>query len=109
MLVHVPIRLPSLANARLSWRRVATLKKKQREAVATCLIGVAVPVPPLTITITRVGPKHMDDDNLASACKYVRDAIAAKIGVDDGSPLYTWLYQQRIGQYGVDVEITRRS
>ncbi len=63
---------------------------------------------PITVIITRIGPQKMDDDNLAVACKYVRDQIAAVVGVDDGSPLYTWRYAQRRGKYGVDVEITPR-
>lgn len=57
------------------------------------------------MTITRVSPRKLDDDNLQSACKYVRDQIADLIGVDDGSPLYTWRYSQRAGKCSVDVEI----
>ena len=70
--------------------------------------GQQIPTVPLLVTITRVGPRRLDDDNLAAACKYVRDQIAAVIGIDDGSPLYTWRYEQRVGgrkEYGVDVEI----
>lgn len=106
----VPIRLPSLANTRMYWRRMASLKKKQKEATAACIKNagpIALPMP-LLVTITRVGPRKLDDDNLASACKYVRDQIAAAVGVDDGSPLYTWRYEQKIGKYSVEVEITER-
>ena len=42
---------------------------------------------------------------------WIRDQIAANVGVDDGSPLYTWRYEQRVEKgerYGVDVEITTR-
>ncbi len=107
----VPIRLPSLANTRLHWRAMASLKKKQKAAVRVVMHGLALPPPPLTVTITRVGPGKLDDDNLAGAAKYVRDQIAAAVGVDDGSPLYTWRYGQRTGragEYGVEVEITKR-
>ncbi len=91
---------------------MAAHKKRQKKATQMCLWAAKVleivPKPPIIITITRVGPRRLDDDNLASACKYVRDAIAADVGVDDGSPLYTWQYRQHIGKYGVDVEIKSR-
>jgi hypothetical protein len=87
---------------------MAALKKKQREATAYCMVGKVIPPPPHIITITRVGPHNLDDDNLASACKYIRDQIAEVVGVDDGSDQYTWRYEQKIGKYGVDVEITTR-
>ena len=110
MKFHIPIKLPSLANMRLDWRKMAELKKKQKHATKLCLLAANVPIPhpPLTITITRIGPRKLDDDNLASACKYVRDQIAASVGVDDGSSQYVWRYKQKIGAYGVDVEITPR-
>lgn len=112
MKFHVPIRLPSLTNVRMHWR--ALLKMKQSQKLATfCAIQQIggrkrIPRPPLIVTITRIGPRKLDDDNLPAACKYVRDQIAHEIGVDDGSPLYTWQYLQRKGKYGVDVEITPR-
>src|SRR5437870_475420 len=100
MKFHIPIKLPSLANSRLHWRRMASLKKRQRAAVMYCMAGLKLPAPPLVVTITRIGPRKLDDDNLQSACKYVRDEIAAVVGVDDGSPLYTWRYVQRIERGG---------
>ena len=109
MKFHIPIRLPSLSNTRLDWRAMATLKRKQKAATSICMkFAEKCPAPPLTVTITRVGPRRLDDDNLAAAAKYVRDQIAAIVGVDDGSPLYTWVYRQQIGEYGVDVEVTAR-
>jgi len=107
---HIPIRLPSLANTRMHWRAMASLKKKQRVATAICIRPLIdeMPLPPLFVTITRIGPRKLDDDNLAAACKYVRDQIAATVGVDDGSSQYTWRYEQRRGHYGVDVEIVSR-
>ncbi len=108
MRFSIPIELPSLANVRLHWRAMDALKKKQKLATKLCMRDVKLPAPPLLVTITRVGPRKLDDDNLASACKYVRDAIAKVVGIDDGSDLYTWRYAQRTGTYGVDVEITQR-
>lgn len=108
MRFHVPIRLPSLANTRLHWRGMARLKKEQRQVTLCSMIGIPIPPGPHVVTITRSGPRKLDDDNLAGACKYVRDQIAEVLGVDDGSPLFTWRYEQQIGKYGVDVEIVAR-
>ncbi len=64
---------------------------------------------PIVVTLTRIGKRRLDDDNLAASFKYVRDQIAHMIGTDDGSPLYTWVYKQQIGKvYGVEVEILPR-
>lgn len=111
MRFHIPIELPSLPNARLHWTRLLRLKAKQRRATRRSMSGKPIPPLPLTIILTRVGPRKLDDDNLQGACKYVRDQIAETIGVDDGSPLYTWKYDQRIGTgepYGLEVEIQPR-
>ena len=110
MRFHIPICLPSLANARLCWRSMVKIKRQQRLATKLCMATVeeSLPPPPLIIIITKIGPRRLDDDNLAAACKYVRDQIAAAVGVDDGSDQYTWKYEQRTGQYGVDVEIISR-
>ncbi len=108
----IPIRLPSLLNTRMNWRALSSLKKKQKTATAVCIKkakeSARIPDIPLLVTITRVGPRKLDDDNLSGSCKYVRDQIAAAVGVDDGSSLYTWRYEQRIGKYSVEVEITER-
>lgn len=84
------------------------IKTKQKKAVAQKMKGLEIPPMPLFVSLVRIGPVRLDDDNLRAACKYVRDEIARIVGVDDGSPLYTWDYKQRIGKYGVDVEIVTR-
>lgn len=106
---HIPIRLPSLANSRIHWRAMDKLKRSQREAVFYAMYGLELPPLPVVVTITRSGPQTLDDDNLQSACKYVRDQIAAAFKEDDGSAAYTWRYAQRKSKaYGVDVEIMKR-
>jgi hypothetical protein len=91
----------------MNWRLMSRVKISQRDAVAWCLVGKKVPAAPVVVTITRIGPRKLDSDNLASACKYVRDAVAIAVGEDDGSDLYTWVYKQQTGKiYGVDIEIT---
>lgn len=109
MQYSIPIKLPSLANLRVHWRKMARLKKQQRLAVWMCMREAKFPPGPLRVTITRIGPRKLDDDNLASACKYVRDQIANMVGVDDGDSYYEWCYRQRIGRYTVEIDIEERS
>ena len=105
----VPIKLPSLPNMRLHWRALAKLKKEQRAATAAAMNGLELPPLPLVVTITRVGSRKLDSDNLAASAKYVRDQIADRVGEDDGSDMYTWNYAQERGkEYCVLVEIVTR-
>jgi hypothetical protein len=108
MKLLIPLRLPSLSNVRLHWRAMSSLKKKQKRVTRLVLSRVIMPPCPLTITITRIGPMKLDGDNLQASCKYVRDEIARAVGVDDGSDVYTWNYEQRIGTYGVEVLVETR-
>lgn len=62
---------------------------------------------PVTITLTRLGPRVMDHMNVVAAMKYVVDSLADRFGVDDGSPLFHWQYaQEKSPAYGVRIEIT---
>lgn len=109
MKFSIPIKLPSLANQRMHWRAMVGQKLFQRAMTKCAMRFLTIPIPPIVVTITRIGPRSLDGDNLQGACKYVRDEIARAVGVDDGSPLYTWRYEQRKDKgYGVDVEIVSR-
>jgi hypothetical protein len=48
-----------------------------------------------------------DDDNLQFGCKWLRDAIATSLGIDDGDKRFRWQYQQlkTDGPEGVSVTI----
>lgn len=59
----------------------------------------------LIVTLTRVGPRTLDTDNLAGALKGVRDGVADALGIDDGDPRITWCYDQRKGTYGVQIDV----
>jgi hypothetical protein len=110
MNVYIPLRLPSLLNSRMHWRALARIKKQQRDAVAMAL-SVRKPLPPLpaTVTFTRIGKRMLDSDNLQGAFKAARDQVADMMGVDDGSPLWEWRYEQRTGkEYGIEIEIEPR-
>lgn len=82
-------------NWRTTWGHRAAIASRARLAVRN-----AAPDAPqwrhYTITITRIGANRLDDDNLISACKPVRDEVAQWLGVDDGSPRMQWCYEQRV-------------
>lgn len=109
MLVTIPMKLLSLTNCRLHWRAMDRLKKQQKACVRVSMVGLSYPKLPVIVTMTRTGPRKLDDDNLAAAFKYVRDTIAAWYMEDDGSLLYTWKYQQRKSkEYSIEIEIEKR-
>ena len=63
---------------------------------------------PLTVTLTRIATRNLDDDNLQSGCKAARDGVADWLGLDDADKRITWLYAQAKGkakEYGLMVEI----
>ena len=103
------VKLVSEANTRGHWRQRAARAKLQR-ACAKSALGhdIKGPPPPYVITITRIGPRKLDSDNLAGSAKAVRDGVADWLRIDDGSPLLTWRYEQRSegrGVYGAEIVI----
>ncbi len=96
--VIVPIRILSEANGREHWRAKAKRTGRHRGWAHTSLIGQPKPAPPLVITLTRIAPRTLDDDNLASGFKAARDGVADWLGIDDGDKRLTWCYEQRRGE-----------
>ena len=103
----IPIKSVSVANLRMHWAVKAKLAKAHRTAARAAMGRVApiAPSAPLTVVLTRLGPRTLDGDNLQSALKAVRDGIADWLGVDDGHAGLDWQYRQRKGPYGVEVEV----
>jgi hypothetical protein len=68
---------------------------------------------PLTVTLTRISPRALDPgDNLPSALKACRDAVAAFLGIDDRHPRVQWDYAQRRGavrEQAIAITFTRRT
>ena len=108
--VSIEMALPSLANCRMKWQKLMRIKNEQKKRVARALELVApLPLFPVTVTITRVGPRQMDYDNLVSSIKYVRDQVAEMIEVDDGDIGYQWVYCQELRKkYLVTIHIESR-
>ena len=91
----IPMELPSLANTRGHWSKKARLVKSHRD-----LARLIVPwhPTPCTVTLTRIAPRALDDDNLVAAFKGIRDGIADKFGIDDRDPRVVWKYAQERGR-----------
>lgn len=102
--IEIPIALPSVSNLREHWAAKARRVKSQRKAtrwrlVAGLISALVDPTTrtPVAVTLTRVSPRKLDDDNLCGAFKAVRDEVAAYFGVDDADPRLTWRYAQAKG------------
>lgn len=106
----IPMRLVSEANARGRWFEAALRTREHRRLVDLHLRTIAPPAPgePLVITLERVAPLPLDDDNLARALKGPRDQVACwarpkrdtkgrRIG-DDRDPSLLWRCVQRRGR-----------
>ena len=112
--VLLPIRTWSEANLREHWAQRARRARKQRLA-ARLLVRAADNMEDasssstqITIILTRIAPRRLDSDNLASSLKAVRDGVADALGIDDGSERIDWRYAQRKGkprEYAILVEI----
>lgn len=103
----IPLKATGSQNARQHWAVKARQVKKERSAamLATARLPALVR-PALVVTLTRVGPRLLDaEDNLTATLKAVRDGVAARLKVDDASPLIRWEYRQEKGEYAVRVEV----
>lgn len=89
-------------------RRVKQHREMARKECSTAErdFGRAMKLP-VSVKLTRVGPRKLDGDNLQSSCKALRDGIADWLGVDDGDDSkVSWEYAQRVGKpAGVEVEV----
>lgn len=109
------LHLLSEANERGQWYAGARRTKEHRRVVRFVLR--TIPVPPrdrlLVITVVRVSPQPLDDDNLARALKGPRDEIAVwanprvdkrgRIVGDDRDPRITWQVAQERGPYALRI------
>lgn len=92
-------------------QRASKAKAERRDMRLACLAGLnrATPKPPFRITLTRIAPRKLDDDNLRGGLKHVRDGVADALKIDDReSPMLSWDYAQERGrpkEYGLRIEI----
>lgn len=91
VLVFLPLETVSEMNRRDHWSvRHRRLKAHRDAAWLLCLPHRL----PCVVTLTRVGGRSLDTDNLTSALKGVRDGVADRLGVDDADPRVEWRYAQ---------------
>ena len=109
--VEVPIATKNPTNVREHWAVRAKRVKKQRQATRWALVAGLVSArvdpttrTPIVVTLTRIGPRAMDDDGAVAAMKHVRDEIAAYFGVNDADPRIAWEYRQAKGKAAVVIE-----
>lgn len=61
----------------------------------------------MRVAFTRYGKRKLDDDNLQSGFKHVRDVVARWVDVDDGSDVWNWVYDQQTGSdYRITITIS---
>ena len=111
MKLRLPIKLHNPLNGSHGhWAAIAKRRKQERNTAYYAFPhGIKLPV---VVTLTRIAPRLFDDDNLGAAFKSVRDGIADKIGVDDGSKQIKFKYAQRRGkvrEYAVEVEFAENT
>jgi len=109
--VKIPIRLRSEANIAEHWRKKYAYRKKMLKIV-DAYFPKNLPKLPCNITITRIAPRTLDDDNFVYSCKNLRDYIADKLipnlapGRADNSNKICFNYQQKKGnpkEYAVEL------
>lgn len=105
----MPLRTVNELNVREHHMARARRARRERESAVLHMwhLRHAWPSLPVTVALTRLGPKTLDDDGLRAALKHVRDGIADAYGCDDSdkAPI-TWAYaQEKSRDYGVRITI----
>jgi hypothetical protein len=113
----VPIHLAPTANGGAMKKWLVGVAGKHRRAVAKELSGRLYKLAwfrkviddggLLRCTLTRLGGRGMDDDNLQGTAKWCRDTVALFLGQDDGpAGSILWTYAQEPGgAYGVRITL----
>lgn len=106
--VTLPLRLGSPQNGSHGhWATHAAARKKERLTASWRCYGPLTEcrlsllegeVSRLTVVIARIAPRSLDDDNLRSGCKSVRDGITDALGLkNDRDSRLSWEYEQQKG------------
>lgn len=102
----LPLETQTESNAKGHWRPKAARAAHQRSVTVLATMPLVAKVrrqlekgaiSAVTVTLTRISPLELDDDNLSSAFKHVRDGVADALGIDDRDRRVRWLYAQRKG------------
>lgn len=94
----IPCKTVTESNAKEFWRVKYARSKQQRAITAQVVAPLEKPSIPCVVQFTRVSRGIMDDDNLPSSIKHLRDEIAKWLGVDDRHRhIVRYEYDQRRG------------
>lgn len=96
--IYLNIDTLSEANKREHWAAKAKRVREQRAAAKFETLDLLMLSMPLVITLTRISPRSLDDDNCVSSLKAVRDGIADRLAINDRDPRVKWEYAQRRGK-----------
>ena len=116
--VRLPLHTVSEANRREHWSKRAKRVREQRGVVCMAFQSAAIDralpplqrIAPIEVTLTRVAPRELDDDNLRGALKACRDGVADALKIDDRDPSVRWAYAQERGavrEYAVAIRVER--
>lgn len=113
MMLSVAIKTVSEINSTEHWTKKSKRRKQQQFFVRQALLKENTAIhTPCTIKLSRHAPRLLDDDNLRSSFKYIRDEIASYIypekiayscikgsisankGFCDSGDQITWMYAQ---------------
>ena len=88
-------------NERCHWGTRARRIRAQLRRLEDALRGAVPPAgPPWRVTITRHGPRLLDDDGAIASAKHIRDGVAHWLGVDDGRvDLVTFAVSQDVWEH----------
>jgi hypothetical protein len=89
------------------WAVQARKRKTERALALVATAPLRLTLEPIIrITLTRLSRAvRMDPDGLVSSLKSIQDGVAARLRIDDGSPLVEWVYRQEDGEPGVRYRI----
>lgn len=96
-IIKLPVATVSITNKREHWSKRSKRANGQREAAYLLTQPLSKMGLPMTVKLTRISPRPLDDDNLRSALKSVRDGVADRLKLDDRDPRVKWEYDQRKG------------
>jgi hypothetical protein len=118
--VTLPLRIHSPLNGSHGhWAHKANRRKNERQTTGLCC---SVPLnvyreglakgylASIRVTIVRIAPRQLDDDNLRAGAKSVRDGITDALGLkDDRDSRLAWDYGQERGksnEYAVRIVVS---
>lgn len=105
-----PLKLVSEANQGGKLSSKIARKSLVKSTVINHLPAMTFPLP-VTVKLTRIGVKQLDDDNLRPALKAARDVVSSWLGCpDDSDPRIKWKYAQKPGYVGgLLIRVTSRT